>query len=83
LPEEPNNVSTPNVWTLPILFAFSIFYIAWRIAVGVLRALGDILRLFALPLLWPAPASDPGAAAPAACNDDGAASTVGEIAGLE
>lgn len=37
---------------MEILFAFAVFYIVWRLAVGVLRALCDILRLLALPFLW-------------------------------
>jgi hypothetical protein len=37
---------------MEILFAFAVVYIAWRIAVGVLRALGDILRMLTWPLLW-------------------------------
>jgi hypothetical protein len=37
---------------MEILFAFAVFYIVWRLAVGVLRAIADILRLLALPFLW-------------------------------
>jgi hypothetical protein len=35
-----------------ILFAFAVFYIAYRVAAGVLQAIGGILLLLTLPALW-------------------------------
>ncbi len=37
---------------MELLFAFAGFYLAYLLVVGTIRALGDILRLLALPILW-------------------------------
>ncbi len=58
-----------------ILFAFAVFYIAYRVAVGVLQAIGGILLLLTLPALWLAHT-----ASAAARSDSGRASALGATA---
>jgi hypothetical protein len=38
---------------MEILFAFGVFYLAWRLSRGVLREIGATLRLAVRILTWP------------------------------